>query len=150
MSAPTNPQTPDPDSDWVRDTVERAVADTSALGIIPDELIEARAIWSVPGEVMIGQMRQPRNSSFYWFISGNLPTDHIDGVLASTAREALRSFSLKWQMDAERYADPATRQAHDLDETRDWDGMVAKLVAKAEELYAMAEDDRFWQRPDRA
>jgi len=138
-----------PAPDWIRTTLDKAVRDISDLGIIPDELIEARAVWSVPGKVMIGQVRQANEPAiFVWFISGDLPTDHIGPTAASTAREALRNFSLKWQLDAARYADPATRKAHGLDESRDWNLMTKKLVAKAEELYAMAEDDRLWRQSD--
>ena len=131
--------------DWTRLTLDRAVEDISNLGVIPDEIIEARAMWSVPGEVMIGQARQASEPSiFVWFISGNLPTDYIGSSAATNPREALRNFSLKWQMDAERYRDPATRRAHGLDESKDWNAMTLKLIAKAEELYALAEDDRLW------
>ena len=131
--------------DWTRLTLDKAVEDISNLGVIPDEIIEARAMWSVPGEVMIGQARQASEPSvFVWFISGNLPTDYIGSSAATNPREALRNFSLKWQMDAERYRDPATRRAHGLDESKDWNAMTLKLIAKAEELYTLAEDDRLW------
>lgn len=131
--------------DWQRKTLDKAVGDIGDLGVIPDEMIEARTLWSVPGKVMIGQARQAHEPTlFVWFISGELPTDAIGSAAATTPREALRHFALKWQMDAERYRDPATRKAHGLDESKDWNAMTAKLVAKAEELYAMAEDDRLW------
>ena len=52
---------------------------------------------------------------------------------------------MKWQLDAQRYADPATRKAHGLDESKDWSAMTRKLVTKAEQLYAMAETDRLWR-----
>jgi hypothetical protein len=131
--------------DWARNTLDKAVSDISALGIIPDEILEARALWSVPGKVMIGQARQAHEPSmFVWFISGDLPTDTIGPAAAATPREALRNFSLKWQLDAEQYRDPATRKAHGLDESHDWNAMTARLIKKAEELYAMADDDRLW------
>ena len=57
---------------------------------------------------------------------------------------------MKWQLDAERYADPETRRAHGLSESHDWKRMVGKLVARAEELYVMAEDDRLWPPPEKS
>ena len=135
----------DSHDDWLRETLDKAVSDISKLGVIPDEMLEARPLWSIPGQVMIGQARQAHEPSlFVWFISGNLPTDTIGPSAAATPRDALRNFSLKWQLDAEQYRDPATRKAHGLDESHDWDAMTAKLIAKAEELYAMASDDRLW------
>ena len=132
-------------SDWISDTLDKAVQDTAKLGVIPDELIEARAIWSVENKVLIGQVRQAGDSAgFLWFICGDLPTDHIGGPSASTPREALRHFSLKWQLDAQKYADPEVRKAHGLDPAQNWERMTASLVAKAEELYSMAEDEKLW------
>lgn len=139
-------ETTDTPDDWTRSTLDRAVSDISDLGVIPDEILEARALWSVPGKVMIGQARQASEPSVYvWFISGDLPTDYIGPTAATNPREALKTFSMKWQMDAERYRDPATRRAHGLDESKDWGAMTSKLIAKAEELYAMSEDDRLWR-----
>ncbi len=132
--------------DWTRSTLDRAVSDISNLGVIPDEILEARAMWTLPGKVMIGQARQANEPSiFVWFISGDLPTDYIGPSAATSPRDALRNFSLKWQLDAERYRDPASRKAHGLDESLDWNAMTAKLIAKAEELYTMAQDDRLWK-----
>ena len=132
--------------DWARTTLDKAVQDLSDLGVIPDAVLEARSMWSIPGMVMIGQARQAHEpSNFVWFIAGDLPTDYIGPSAAGSPRDALRNFSLKWQLDAERYRDPATRKAHGLDESKDWTAMTAKLVAKAQELYAMAQDDRLWQ-----
>ena len=123
--------------------VDKAVRDLSDLGVFPDEIIEARPVWSMPGNVLIGQARQTSEPTlFVWFICGNLPTDHIASSAASTSREALRHFSMKWQLDAQRYADPATRKAHGLDESKDWAMLSRKLIVKAEELYARAADDR--------
>ncbi len=131
--------------EWTRSTLDKAVRDISDLGVIPDEILEARSLWSIPGRVMIGQARQADEPTlFVWFISGDLPTDYIGPSAATTPREALRNFSMKWQLDAERYLDPATRKAHGLDESKDWKSMTDKLIAKAEELYAMSEDDRLW------
>lgn len=133
-------------NDWIHETLDRAVRDISNLGVFPNEMIEAKSLWSIPGRIMVGQMRQlDEPTMFIWFIGGNIPTDHIGGAAAKTAREALRHFSMKWQLDAARYADPETRKTHGLDPNLDWDQMTAKLVAKAEELYAMGEDERLWQ-----
>lgn len=146
MSGTNDNGTGGPGSEWTREILDKAVQDIERLGIFPDELVEARAVWSLPEKVMIGQVRVANEpASFRWFICGDLPTDHISSSAASNAREALRHFSLKWQLDAERYGDPATRRAHSLDETKDWERMTKQLIAKAEELYEMTEDDRLWQ-----
>lgn len=140
-------QNHDAAAEWTRTALDKALADLTDLGVIQDVLVESRVAWSIPGKVMIGQARHAAEPGVsVWFISGDLPTDYIGGSAATTPREALRYFSMKWQIDAERYNDPETRKAHGLDEGRDWSSMTAKLVAKAEELYAMSADDRLWQR----
>ncbi|MCH7820789.1 MAG: DUF4826 family protein [Proteobacteria bacterium] len=134
---------------WIRETLDKAVQEITSLGVIDDKLVEARPVWSVPYKVMIGQVRVANDqSTFRWIISGDLPTDHISSTVAATPREAVRYFSIKWQRDATRYNDPAARKAHGLDETLDWNQLTEKLVAKAEELYDMAGDDRLWRQTD--
>lgn len=141
-------QDKDAAADWTRTVLDKTLADLADLGVMRDELVETRVGWSIPGKLMIGQARHMAEPAvFVWFISGDLPTDTIAGSAATTPREALRYFSMKWQVDAERYRDPDTRKAHGLDESKDWAAMTAKLIAKAEELYAMSADDRLWQRP---
>jgi len=136
-------------SAWMRTRLDAAVEEIMRLGAIDDELVEARAVWTLPYKVMIGQVREANEqTTFRWLICGDLPTDHISSAAASTPREALKYFSLKWQMDAARYADPATRKSHELDESHDWSQLSDKLVAKAEELHAMAEDESLWRESD--
>jgi len=138
-----------PASDWIREILDKAVREIAELGVMADELVEARPVWSVPNKIMIGQVRVANEpTTFIWIICGDLPTDHISSTVASTAREALRHFSLKWQLDASRYDDPATRKAFGLDETQDWSRFTKQLIAKAEELYAMAEDEGLWLQPN--
>lgn len=148
MSGTSNEGAAESASGWSREILDKAVRDIEALGIFADELVEARPVWAVPRKVMIGQIRVANEpGSFRWVICGDLPTDHISSASAANAREALRHFSLKWQLDAARYEDPATRKQHGLDESKDWSRMAEQLVAKAEELYAMAEDAGLWQAP---
>lgn len=139
------------DSGWTRKTLDRAVEDITSLGVFDGAVVEARAVWSSPGKFMIGQIRVAKEpDTFRWIICGDLPTDHVSSGVASTAREALKHFSLKWHLDAARYADPAARRKFGLDETMDWKRMTSQLVAKAEELYELAEDDRLWQHSGRS
>lgn len=148
MSGPGDNDSGKPGRVWMREILDKAVLDIEALGIFADEVVEARPVWSVPDKVMIGQLRVANEpGSFRWIICGDLPTDHISSTVAANAREALRHFSLKWQLDAARYEDPAMRKQHGLDESKDWNHLTRQLVAKAEELYAMAEDDALWQAP---
>ncbi len=72
----------------------------------------------------------------FWVLSGDLPTDHINFEVAANAREALRHFSLKWQLQSENLL-----QA-DIKEQKDFAHL---LIGRAEGLYKLCEDDSLWQ-----
>lgn len=131
---------------WIRETLNRAVQEITSHGIFDGDFVEARPLWSLPGKVMIGQIRDTNGqTTFRWFICGDLPTDHVPANVASTPRDAMRHFSLKWQLGVARYEDPATRQAAGMQESPGPDERGTILAARAEELYEMVADDNLWQ-----
>ena len=85
-------------------------------------------------------------SSGYWFISGELPSDHIDLALASSARDAARHFALKWQMQGARLEqqDQSDEESDSTAAPPDWANVGANLARSAERLYAMVDDDTLW------
>ena len=130
---------------WAREKLRKAVDETIQRGAFGDAVVEAKPIWVLHEKIAIGQARESsRPDAFVWIICGDLPTDHIGSEAASTPRDALRHFALKWQMDAERYKIPAVRKAHGLPEDKDVSHLTDQLIAKAEELYAIAEEDSLW------
>lgn len=136
---------------WIRSTLDAAVKEITHHGVFAGELVEARPIWSLPERVMIGQIRDADSpETFRWLICGDVPTDHVPADVAATARDALRHFSLKWQLGAARIDDPATRQLVGLGENESGKAAAAELAATAEELYALAAEDRLWPDPDDA
>ena len=130
---------------WGREQLRKAVDETMQRGAFTDQVVEAKPVWVLHEKVAIGQAREStRPDSFVWIICGDLPTDHVGSKAAATPRDALRHFALKWQMDAERYKVPAVRKAHGLPEDKDVSHLTDQLIAKAEELYAIAEEDSLW------
>ena len=79
--------------------------------------------------LLVGKAREQNNpTTLRWFICGEVPLDHVGADAATTAREVIRHFALKWQIDASKL-----------------DGEAAKTVIDdAESLYALADDERFW------
>ncbi len=73
-----------------------------------------------------------------WIISGEVPTDHVATTAAATAREAIRHFSMKWQLKAEQLRGEA--QGNPTKES-----YVNKLVQSAEGIYPFYENDQLWQ-----
>lgn len=130
---------------WAREKLRKAVDETIQRGAFVDQVVEAKPIWVLHEKVAIGQARESsRSDAFVWIICGDLPTDHVGSRAAATPRDALRHFALKWHMDAERYKIPAVRKAHGWPEDKDVSHLTDQLIAKAEELYAIVEEDSLW------
>ena len=116
---------------WMKELVSLAVRGTGELDIFDEALIEAKPEWALPNRLLVGKVRKQMSPrAFLWFICGEVPLDYVPGENATTPREALRYFSMKWQLDAER----ATEKDH-----------ADALVEHAEAVYALTEDERFWQ-----
>ena len=131
---------------WVQEELRRAVAEITDKGVIESPLAESRPAWVRPFEVVIGQLRdQGAQTEFLWVIGGSVPTDCLHSSVAATARDAARHFSLKWQLEAARYEDPAERRRLGLDPGVDWQAQAKALTGRAEYLYELVEDDSLWQ-----
>lgn len=116
---------------WMKELVSQAVQGTGERKLFDEELIEAKAEWALPNRLLVGKVREQMNPrTFLWFVCGEIPLDYIPGENATTPREALRYFSMKWQLKAENAAD---------------EEQTNELVEHAEAIYALAEDERFWQ-----
>ena len=114
---------------WRADTLTSAVHELLDAGIATSPLVEAKPSWMLPFQILIGEIReQGDETGFWWFISGDLPTDYAESSVATTAREAARYFALRWQLAAAREENA--------------DGI--ELAERAEALYMLTEDDRHW------
>lgn len=142
------PQNSTPDDEnvaWARDELSKVVKKISDQGAIDTPLVEARPVWTKPFDIVIGQLReQGVQTEFLWVIGGSVPIDCIHSSLAATPRDAARHFSMKWQLEAARYENPAERQRLGLDPKEDWDTQAKALIAKAEYLYKIVADDQLW------
>lgn len=130
---------------WAKKELDIAVRKITDKGVIESPIIESRPSWFKPFDVVIGQLRdQGVRSEFLWVIGGTVPTDCIHSTLAATARDAARHFSLKWQLEAARYENPAEQKRLALDPAVDWKEQGRLLTAKAEYLYKIVDDDQLW------
>lgn len=115
--------------------------------LIEGDKAEGRPIWAMPGRLFIGKVWDKEDeSTAYWIVSGVVAPDHLDASVASTARDALRHFCMKWQMQAGRLEQ--TEDADDPNEQQNWTGIASNLAQQAEALFPVVEDDRFWQTGD--
>lgn len=130
---------------WARETLANVVQGIMDEGIIDSPLLEAKPAWSKPFDIAIGKLRdQGQQAEFLWIIGGSVPIDCVHSGVASTARDAARHFSMKWQLEAARLENPGEQQRLGLDPATDRPAEAKALIAKAEYLYAVVDDDRFW------
>lgn len=115
---------------WLRQQLDKSVQELIDLKAFEDVLIEVKPAWVLPERLLLGRARKQGDPlSFRWFICGEVNFDHVAGDVAVTPREAVRYFSIKWQMDSAR----AEKEA------------AMNLIDQAQALYALADDERYWR-----
>jgi hypothetical protein len=130
---------------WAKEELDKAVREITDQGAIESLLVEARPAWAKPFDIVIGQLRdQGAETEFLWIIGGTMPIDYIHSAVAATPRDAARHFSMKWQLEAARYGNPADRLRLGLNPTVDWEARGKALVTKAEYLHTIVVDDQLW------
>jgi len=134
---------------WAKRRLDEAVHEVTKSGIFEGITVEARVAWALPEKIIIGRIRDsgPQHREM-WVIAGDLPTDCINANTCATPREAARHFALKWQLGAEQIRDQKVPKQRGLSQDVDWENASNELASVAEELYAIAEEDRAWEQPD--
>lgn len=131
---------------WIQQRLDAAVQELMHNGVIETQFFEAKPAWVFPFQVLIGRIRKPRDSiAIKWFICGEVPTDHLDGSVASTPRQAARHFAMKWQLEAARHQDLSAQEFTAAAAESRLEDFGSQLVDKAEALYALVDDASLWQ-----
>lgn len=134
-------------SAWIKETLNESVDELMRRDVVTATLVEARPVWSLPFEIVIGQIRDADDkSTFKWVISGAVPVDHVESAVAATPREAARHFALKWQLDAVRYQDPSVQESLGPELKQSWDQLGERLATQAETLFELVETESLWQQ----
>ncbi len=119
---------------WTREQYQAATKYLAEKGIVTDSVQVKESRYLVP-LLALWKLTSSEGKKF-WVLSGDLPTDHINFEVAANARDALKNFSLKWQMQAENLL------SSDIKEQKDFAHL---LIGRAEGLYKLCEDDSLWQ-----
>lgn len=123
-------------TEWTRTQYQKANHYLASKGIVPDNVAISECRY-LPPFLAIWKLVTKSNEAF-WVISGELPTDHIKLSAAEDAREALRVFSLQWQMKAQQIINSGTQDKTQLE-------FANLLVTRAHNLYEMFSNDELWQ-----
>ena len=135
---------------WYKKRLDKLVEEMLRSKAVSGAAIDASPVWAAPELVLLAKIwdaSQKRN--FIWAITGDgVVTDHIAGNVAATPQEAARHFSLKWQMDAERFLGMAPGAGSSEKTTAQLEAFSKRLVASAELLYDFASRDELWIETD--
>lgn len=123
-------------AEWVRSQFQKANEYMASKGIIPDNVAVAESRY-LPPYFAIWKLNT-RDKQAFWVISGDLPTDYMQYSAAVDAREAVRTFSLQWQLKAQRIIESGA-----MDKTQQ--DYANLLVNRAQGLYDMFSQDQLWQ-----
>ena len=121
---------------WSRESYQKATAHMADKGVLIDTvsmdnsryLAPLLAIWKI----------KSTDKDWFWAISGDLPTDFMTEEGATDPRDAVRAFSLQWQMKAE-----VIRVNPDADQTQL--DFSALLIGRANGLYEIYEQEELWK-----
>ena len=121
--------------EWTRAQFQKANKFLAEKGIMPNKAYPEESRYLAPFVAIWKIDTKKPTKQTYWVMSGDLPSDYVEISVAETARDAVRHFSMMWQMKAENIQrsgltkDPAQAKFAEL------------LVSRAESLYKMQADD---------
>jgi hypothetical protein len=132
---------------WYANQLNRVVKEMVRAKAISGAAVDAVPVWMVPQKILIAKINDSsQKAQFIWTISGSdFATDHIPGSLAKTPRDAARHFSLKWQLDADRYLEMAKGKAPGGNPEPHLEAHAQNLIKHAEALYDLTMVDDFWK-----
>jgi hypothetical protein len=120
--------------DWIRKQYQVATKFLAEKGLITESVADKDSRYLVP-LLAVWKMNLADKSSV-WVICGDLPTDFSELKVAKNARDAIRHFSLKWQMQAENLLTVEKEESEEF---------AQLLISRAEGLFGLAENEQLWQ-----
>lgn len=122
---------------WQRECFQNAQKHLAEKGVMPKSLIEKESRFIAP--LCALWKFKAQDGKNYWVITGRLPTDHALASVAENARDALRYFSLQWQLKADQIIHSGgARDKTQVD-------FANLLINRAHGLYEMYEREELWK-----
>lgn len=122
--------------DWVRAQFQRANKFLAENGILFKSVVTEESRYLAPHVALWKIISQ--DNKRYWVISGDVPADVTAEGSAKSAREAIRYFSLQWQIKAENLQKLAQTDKTQAEYS-------TYLQTKAEMLYDVSSQENLWQ-----
>ncbi len=123
-------------SAWVKEQFQRANKHLAENGVLFESVVTSESRYLAPF-VAVWKIKTS-DGKYYWVISGDVPADFMPYETEKTARDAMRSFSLRWQLQADNLLRSGMQ-----DTTQN--EFANRLITKAEQLYDVFSDEQVWQ-----
>lgn len=124
-------------SDWVRLQFQRANKFLAEKGILTDRVLTRESRYLVP-HVAVWKF-STQDQVDVWVVNGDVPSDVVGANAAKTAREALRHFSLQWQVQADKILTDEK-----LSQDPEQQKYAKFLIQSAENLYQTTQVEDLW------
>ena len=119
---------------WIRKQYQLATKYLAEKGVVTQSVQVEESRYLVP-LLALWKLTSIDGNKF-WVLCGDLPSDHSSVDVAPNAREALRHFSLKWQMQAENLLQANNETQNEF---------AHLLISRADGLYKLYNDESLWQ-----
>lgn len=121
--------------EWMRDAYQKAVGFLAQKSIVTESVADSESRY-LPPLFAVWKLKS-NEQNWYWAISGDLPTDYLDSSAAKNAREAIRVFSMRWQLQAESIRQTAQGDSNKIK-------FANMLEMRAENIYGTFENENLW------
>ena len=128
------PMTDEQQQLWIKDQYQVATKYLAEKGIVTNSVTVEQSRYLVP--LLALWKLTALDGKKFWVLCGDLPNDHCAAEVAPNAREALRHFSLKWQIQAENLLQAENKEQNDF---------AHILIGRADSLYKLYSDESFWK-----
>ncbi|RUO36520.1 DUF4826 family protein [Aliidiomarina sanyensis] len=123
-------------NNWVREQFQKANGYLAEKGILTDQVLTKESRYLAP-HIAVWKFSLRGLTDKVWAISGVVPTDHVDAKVAKDARDALRHFSLRWQVRAEEILQSQPNETERK--------FAEVLVNHAEACYELVDNEQLWK-----
>jgi len=128
------PMTEEQQQQWIRNQYQVATKYLAEKGVVTQSVQVEESRYLVP--ILALWKLTSIDGNKFWVLCGDLPSDHSGVDVAPNAREALRHFSLKWQMQAENLLQAKNEEQNEF---------AHLLIGRADGLYKLFNDESLWQ-----
>lgn len=128
------PMTEEQKQAWIREQYLKATKYLADKSLVTESVADKESRYLVP--IMAVWKINLLDKTSVWVISGDLPTDHIALNNGEPARDVVRHFSLKWQLQAENLLRLDDKEQHQF---------AQLLIGRADGLYKIYEKAELWQ-----